>query len=88
MIDRQMELKRRYHRKKKMHKWKAKLETATGEARTLILAKIKRLTPSWTEASLKSAVAAPAKPKAEAKAPKEPKEPKKKAPPKPKAEKK
>ena len=87
MIDRQMELRRRYHRKKKMHKWKAKLETATGEARTLILSKIKRLTPSWTEASLKSATAVE-KPKAEPKAPKEAKEPKKKAPPKPKAEKK
>jgi hypothetical protein len=52
MIERQQELKRRYHRKKKMTKLKAKLTTATGEDREKILYKIKRLSPWWTEASL------------------------------------
>ena len=48
-VERQIELGRRYHRKKKMAKLKAKLETATGEARDKILYKIKRLSPFWTE---------------------------------------
>lgn len=52
MIERQQELKRRYHRKKKMFKLKAKLVEATGEDREKILYKIKRLSPWWTEASL------------------------------------
>ncbi len=52
MIERQQELKRRYHRKKKMMKLKGKLVEATGEERTKILYKIKRLSPWWTEASL------------------------------------
>jgi hypothetical protein len=47
-VERQIELGRRYHRKKKMAKLKAKLETATGEARDKILYKIKRLSPFWT----------------------------------------
>lgn len=55
MIERQTELKHRYHRKKKMAKLKAKLTGGDlgGEARTLVLAKIKKLSPTWTEASLK-----------------------------------
>ena len=84
MVERRIELDRRYRRKKKMKKLKAKL-TAGGGDRDTILAKIKRLSPFWTEAALRPAGAAPATaaPKNEA-----PKEPKKKAPPKPKAEKK
>ena len=49
MVERKSELKRRYHRKKKMAKLKAKLETATGDAREKLLYKIKRLSPFWTE---------------------------------------
>jgi len=83
MVERRIELDRRYRRKKKLKKLKAKL-TAGGGDRDTILAKIKRISPFWTEASLRPAGGKPAE------APKEaaPKEPKKKAPPKPKAEKK
>ena len=48
-IERQIELGRRYHRKKKLTKLKAKLETATGETRDKVLYKIRRLSPWWTE---------------------------------------
>ena len=48
-VERQIELKRRYHRKAKMLKLKAKLETATGPDREKVLYKIKRLSPFWTE---------------------------------------
>jgi len=48
-IERQIELGRRYHRKVKMWKLKAKLETATGADREKILYKIKRISPFWTE---------------------------------------
>ena len=82
MVERRTELDRRYRRKKKMKKLKAKL-TAGGGDREVILAKIKRLSPFWTEDALKAANAPKAAAKDEA-----PKEPKKKAPPKPKAEKK
>lgn len=68
MIERQMELKRRYTRKEKMRKYKKKLATATGEAREKLLYKIKRLSPFWTEANLTGA-----KPAAAAKEPREPK---------------
>lgn len=47
MVERRIELDRRYSRKKKMKKLKAKLETATGEAREKILYKIKRQSPLW-----------------------------------------
>ena len=59
MIERQTELKRRYHRKNKMAKLKAKLTTggATGDARAAILARIKKLSPTWTEASLQPVAA-------------------------------
>ena len=70
MIERQTELKRRYHRKKAMTKWKTKLVAATGEDRTRILAKIKRLSPAWNETMLRTPDAAPA---AEAPAAAEPK---------------
>ena len=52
MIERQIELGRRFQRKKKMRKLKAKLGTTTGPDREKILYKIKRLSPWWTEASL------------------------------------
>lgn len=68
MIERQIELGRRFQRKKKMRKLKAKLGTTTGADREKVLYKIKRLSPWWTEASLtqkantpKSADAAPKK---------------------------
>jgi hypothetical protein len=51
-VERQIELKRRYSRKKKMLKLKTRLASATGEARDKVLGKIKRLSPLWTEASL------------------------------------
>lgn len=78
MIERQIELGRRYHRKKKMRKLKAKLGTATGPDREKILYKIKRLSPWWTEACLtQKAQSAPST---------APSEKKEKAPPKPKAD--
>jgi hypothetical protein len=50
MVERRSELKRRYHRKKKMAKLKAKL-AAVKDAREKepILAKIRILSPWWTE---------------------------------------
>jgi hypothetical protein len=51
MVERRIELDRRYTRKKKMKKLKGKLETATGEAREKLLYKMKRLSPFWTEPS-------------------------------------
>jgi hypothetical protein len=51
MVERRIELDRRYKRKSKMRKLKAKLESATGEAREKLLYKIKRLSPFWTEPS-------------------------------------
>lgn len=49
MVERRIELDRRYTRKKKMKKLKAKLESATGPEREKVLYKIKRLSPFWTE---------------------------------------
>ncbi len=49
MVERRIELDRRYHRKKKMAKLKAKLATAKGEERDKVLYKIKRISPFWTE---------------------------------------
>jgi hypothetical protein len=65
MIERQTELNRRYHRKEKMRKLKAKLAKATGADRETILGKIKRLSPTWTEASLNQTLTSIAAPKAE-----------------------
>ena len=49
-VERQIELRRRYHRKAKMRKLKVKLETAAvGPDRDKILYKIRRLSPFWTE---------------------------------------
>jgi hypothetical protein len=49
MVERRIELDRRYTRKKKMKKLKDKLGAATGEAREKLLYKIRRLSPWWTE---------------------------------------
>lgn len=50
MVERRVELRRRYHRKKKMLKLKAKLAAATDpKDREKILYKIHCLSPFWTE---------------------------------------
>lgn len=50
MVERRIELDRRYHRKKKMAKLKARLEgMPAGEGRDKIIYKIKRLSPFWVE---------------------------------------
>lgn len=49
MVERRSELKRRYHRKKKMHKLKRKLATVQGSDREKILYKIHMLSPLWKE---------------------------------------
>jgi hypothetical protein len=50
MVERKIELKRRYHRKKKMAKLKGKLATAKeGRDKENILRKIHMLSPWWTE---------------------------------------
>jgi hypothetical protein len=50
MVERRMELKRRYHRKKKMAKLKAKLAAAKdAREKEQILGKIRILSPFWTE---------------------------------------
>jgi len=50
MVERRMELKRRYHRKKKMRKLKVLLAAAKDDReRDKALAKIRALSPGWTE---------------------------------------
>lgn len=50
MVERRIELNRRYHRKKKMAKLKARLAAAkTGGDREAILKKIRILSPWWEE---------------------------------------
>lgn len=50
MVERRTELKRRYHRKKKMAKLKARLAAAkSGSDRETILKKIHAISPFWTE---------------------------------------
>ncbi|HEY7329960.1 MAG TPA: DUF6800 family protein, partial [Gemmataceae bacterium] len=50
MVERRSELKRRYHRKKKMAKLKARLaETKSNSERETILKKIRILSPWWQE---------------------------------------
>jgi hypothetical protein len=50
MVERRTELKRRYHRKKKMGKLKAKLAAAKNNSeREAILKKIYAISPFWTE---------------------------------------
>jgi hypothetical protein len=50
MVERRIELKRRYHRKKKLRKLKARLAAAkdSTERRNLVR-KIKLISPHWTE---------------------------------------
>jgi hypothetical protein len=55
MVERRIELDRRYTRKKKMKKLKEKLATATGEAREKLLYKMRRLSPFWTEPTAEKA---------------------------------
>ena len=65
MVERRIELDRRYTRKKKLKKLKAKLETATGPDREKVLYKIRRLSPFWTEpAAAEGEKPAPAEKKA------------------------
>ena len=50
MVERRIELNRRYHRKKKLAKLKAKLGSAKdGREKDAILKKIHVLSPWWTE---------------------------------------
>jgi len=50
MVERRIELDRRYHRKKKMAKLKAKLAAAKdARAREAILKKIHIISPFWRE---------------------------------------
>jgi hypothetical protein len=50
MVERRIELNRRYHRKRKMAKLKAKLAAAKdNREREHILQKIRRISPWWTE---------------------------------------
>ena len=49
MVERKIELGRRYHRKEKMRKLKRKLSAAkTDHDRDKIIAKIRALSPFWT----------------------------------------
>jgi len=61
MVERRIELDRRYTRKKKMKKLKAKLESASGVERDKVLYKIRRLSPFWTEPAAAEAPAPIAK---------------------------
>jgi hypothetical protein len=50
MVERKIELKRRYHRKQKMAKLKAKLRKAKdAREREAVLKKIHALSPFWQE---------------------------------------
>ena len=50
MVERKIELNRRYHRKKKLRKLKAKLATAKeGREKENVLRKIHILSPWWAE---------------------------------------
>jgi indole-3-glycerol phosphate synthase len=51
MVERRRELNARYTKKRKMNKLKAKLK-APGADRATLIAKIKKMSPWWTEASL------------------------------------
>jgi hypothetical protein len=52
MVERRIELRRRYHRKAKMKKLKAKLAAAKdSKEREKILGKIHALSPWWQEAT-------------------------------------
>ena len=50
MVERRIELNRRYSRRKKLRKLKARLAAAKdGREREAVLLKIRRLSPWWTE---------------------------------------
>jgi hypothetical protein len=50
MVERRIELNRRYHRKKKLRKLKSRLATAKdGREKENILRKIHILSPFWTD---------------------------------------
>lgn len=50
MVERRMELNRRYHRKKKMAKLKRKLAAVSdSRERDKLLGKIRQLSPEWEE---------------------------------------
>jgi hypothetical protein len=50
MVERRIELRRRYHRKKKMAKLKARMAAAKeGRDKAAILDKIRLLSPWWQE---------------------------------------
>ena len=54
MVERRIELGRRYHRKEKMRKLKRKLAAAKNDGdREKVLAKIRALSPFWTPAEKK-----------------------------------
>ena len=54
MVERKSELKRRYHRKKKMAKLKARLPQAkTDHDRQLLVQKILAISPEWKEPATK-----------------------------------
>lgn len=56
MVERRKELKRRYHRKKKIAKLKVKLATAKdNREREVILRKIHCLSPDWQETHMSKA---------------------------------
>ena len=56
MVERRMELKRRYHRKKKLTKLKTRLAMAKdGREKDLILKKIRLLSPFWSEPAVTKA---------------------------------
>lgn len=58
MVERRMELKRRYHRKKKLRKLKARLAaTKDHTKRETILRKIHLLSPQWKERKPEKAAA-------------------------------
>ncbi len=54
MVERRIELRRRYHRKKKMAKLKAKLAVAKERDKEAILRKIHALSPAWQEPATKA----------------------------------
>ncbi len=64
MVERRIELDRRYQRKKKMKKLKTRLATTKDEkVREATLLKIKRISPMWTETKPEPKAAKPAKAK-------------------------
>jgi hypothetical protein len=59
MVERRMELTRRYHRKKKMAKLKGRLAAAKDDkTREAVLDKIRLVSPFWKEPATKAAAPA------------------------------